>query len=401
MHTITGNVLTNGSVLVNGTKIEKVAADDTSLSATKTVDLKGLRIYPGMIALDTSLGLSEISGVRSTRDNSEVGEYTPDVQSWIAVNPDSELLPVARANGVTYIEPAPQGGIVAGQSGLVALDGWTMEKMAFKAPAALHIYWPDMDLNTTPKEKFKDQSKFKSLEDQSRERQKKLKALEDFFDDARAYAKAKAQPNAQLVPAWEAVQPYVRSELPVMIHADEVRQIKSAVAWATTNKFKAVLVGGRDAWMTAELLASNNIPVIFEHVFTQPARDSDSYDVHYKASAVLHKAGVKVITSLGATTFDAALIKNLPYQAAQAVGFGFPHDEALKSITLYPAQVVGVADRLGSIEPGKEASFVVTDGDLLDIRTHVKQVWISGKEVSLETRHTRLYEKYKNRPKAQ
>jgi imidazolonepropionase-like amidohydrolase len=290
--------------------------------------------------------------------------------------------------------------MVAGQSGLVALSGWTIEGMAIKRRAALHVYWPDMDLNLTPKEKFKDASKWKSLEDQAKEREKKLKSLDDFFDDARAYAKAKKSGKFEVNPSWEAMLPYVSGELPIMIHADEIRQIEAAVNWAKTNQFKVILAGARDAWMTAEFLATNKIPVLYEHVFTQPARDSDSYDVHFKAPEVLRKAGVKVATGMGANTFDAALMKNLPYQAAQAVAFGFPKEEALKSITLYPAELMGIAERIGSIEVGKEATFVVLDGDILDIRSNVKQVWISGKEMSLETRHTRLYEKYKNRPKA-
>ena len=165
---------TTTSLVIKDGKIESIGSGAAGGKVDQKIDLQGAHLFPGIIALNTSLGLSEISGVRSTRDMSEVGEFTPDVQSWIAVNPDSELLPVARANGITYIEPAPQGGVVAGQSGLVALDGWTMEQMAIQKPLALHVYWPDMDLDTTPKEKTSDQGKWKSLEDQSKERQKKI-----------------------------------------------------------------------------------------------------------------------------------------------------------------------------------------------------------------------------------
>lgn len=409
IHTVTGPTISNGSVAINGSKIEKVSdgKEPLNFKANQVIDLKGGHLYPGLIALDTALGLTEIGGVRSTRDTTEVGEFTPDVQSWIAVNPDSELIPVARANGVVCIEPAPQGGIVAGQSGLVVLDGWTMEQMAYRKPVALHVYWPEMGLNTTPKEKFKDQSKFKSLEDQSKEREKKIKAIDDFFRDALAYAKlkeaAEKKPNSSFekTPAWEAMLPFVHGELPLAIHADDIREIKSAVKWAATNQFKMILVGGRDAWKAPELLATNKIPILYEHVFTQPATDTEPYDIHFKAQAMLQKAGVKVATGMGATTFDAALIKNLPYQAAQAVAFGFPREEALKSITLYPAELAGVSATLGSIEADKDATLFVTDGDILDIRSNVKRMWIAGKEISLENRHTRLYQKYKNRPKAQ
>ena len=183
-----------------------------------------------------------------------------------------------------------------------------------------------------------------------------------------------------------------------MIHADEVRQIKSAVNWASTNHYKIILAGGRDAWMVVDLLAAKKVPVIYGHTFTQPARDTESYDVHFTAPEVLHKAGVPVVFTIGPSSFNAPLAKNLPYEAAQAVAFGLPEAEALKGLTLYPAQLAGVADRLGSIEVGKEATLFAADGDILDIRAKVKRMWIAGKEVSLEDRHTRLYEKYKHRP---
>jgi len=364
--------------------------------------LKGLHLYPGMIALNTTLGLLEIGAVRATHDDTEVGEgYNPDVQSWLAVNPDSELLPVARANGVSHFEPAPWGGVVSGQSGLLALDGWTSEQMVTKSPIALHVFWPDASLNTTPKERAKDPKKWKSLEEQDEERKEKLKALDDFFAEARAYAKAKhaaKDSNAfRKVPAWEAMLPVVRGEIPITVHADDVRQIRAAVVWAKTNQLNFILAEARDAWKVAGLLASNNIPVIFNHVFTQPQRDWDAYDVHFAAPAVLHKAGVKVV--FGVSSYRASLVKNLPYDAAQAVAFGLPAEAALKGITLYPAQLAGVADRLGSIEAGKDATLFAADGDILDVRSNVKRMWITGKEVSLESRHTRLYEKYKNRPK--
>lgn len=406
VHPVSGPTIASGDVLIQAGKIKGVydASQPTRALVppdAKRIDLKGLHLYPGMIALNTEMGLVEISGVRATRDLTEVGEFTPDVRSWLAVNPDSELLPVARANGVAYFEPAPQGGVVAGQSGLVALDGWTAERMAFKKPIALHVYWPDAALDTTPKERARNKEKWKSLEDQDKERREKLKALDDFVQEARAYAKARAAAKDAAsfspVPAWEAMLPVVRGEIPITIHADEARQIRAAVKWAETNQFKIILAEARDAWKVASLLASKNVPVIYNHIFTQPPTDTDAYDVQFAAPGVLTKAGVKVVMSL--SSYRASLVKNLPYEAAQGVAFGWSADEALKAITLYPAQLAGVAEQLGSIEPGKEASLFACDGDILDIRTNVKHVWIAGKEVSLENRHTRLYEKYKNRPK--
>ncbi len=400
VHTVSGETLASGQVLMEAGKIVAVGK---TLSATgaKTVVLDGLHLYPGLIALNTDLGLVEIEAVRATVDAREVGEYTPDVESWIAVNPDSELLPVARANGVSHFEPAPRGGVVAGQSGLLALTGWTSEQMAINKPIALHVYWPSADLDPTPKERSRNKEKWKSLEAQAKERQEKSKALDDFFAEARAYMKAKDQAKAagagfQNVPAWEAMVPVVRGEIRITIHADDVRQIRAAVSWAATNQYKILLADARDAWKIAGLLATNNIPVIFSHVFTQPVRETDVYDVHFRAPDVLSKAGVKVVFSGG----GGSLVKNLPYAAAQAVAFGLPADAALKGITLYPAQLAGVAGRLGSIEAGKEATLFAADGDILDIRSNVKRTWIAGQEVTLENRHTRLYVKYQQRPKS-
>jgi imidazolonepropionase-like amidohydrolase len=402
VHTVSGQTITNGQVLMRDGKIAAVGKS-VSAEGAREISLAGEHLYPGMIALNTDLGLAEIDAVRATLDIREVGEYTPDVYSWLAVNPDSELLPVARANGVAYFEPTPGGAVVAGQSGLMALDGWTTEQMVIKKSVALHVYWPSASLDTTPKERARDPKKAKSLEDQNKERKEQLRQLDDFFAEARAYAKAKAgAEDFQIVPAWEAMLPVVHGDIPVTIHANDIRQIRAAVSWAKTNGVKMILADGLDAWRVADLLATNNVPVLFSHVFTQPQRGEDGYDAQFRAAGILSKAGGKIAFSGGGGPGgNGSLAKNLPYTAAQAVAFGLPEDEALKSITLYPAQIAGVADRLGSIEVGKDATLFVADGDILDIRSNVKRMWIGGKEVSLESRHTRLYQKYKNRPKPQ
>ena len=410
VHTISGDTITNGEVFVADGKISAVGTNLTA-PGVKAMDLAGQHLYPGMIALDTILGLTEIGAVRATQDSTESGEYTPDVESWVAVNPDSELIPVTRANGVTFFEPVPEGGIVSGQSGLVTVDGWTIEQRTVKKPVALHVFWPGMELDTSVRERARSRGGSggtppKSLEEQAKERTAKLHSVEDFFNEAAHYEKAKTAaangkgPAQEMIPAWEAMLPYVRGELPVMVHADEIRQIKAVILWASTNHLKTILVGGRDAWMAADLLASKKIPVVYSHTFTLPPRDSASYDVQFAAPGVLHKAGVQVTFGNGLSTMDAALTKNLPYSAAQAVAFGLPESEALKGLTLYPAQLTGTADRYGSIEQGKDATLFSCDGSMLDAKTKVTHVWVAGKEISLENRHTRLYEKYRNRPRA-
>jgi imidazolonepropionase-like amidohydrolase len=406
VHTVSHGTITNGGVLVQSNRIAAVYdfsnGNPLHLSVPSDatfINLHRQHLYPGLIAPGTELGLSEINEVRATQDTTEVGAgFIPDVESWIAVNPDSEMLPVARANGIAYFEPVPEGRLVAGQSALLSMSGWTWEQMLVKKPVALHVFWPQLSLNTAPKERSGDPANWKSLEDQDKERRKQLGELDDFFAEARAYAKAKtSQHLPEKVPAWEAMLPYMRGDLPLMIHADEVRQIRSAANWAATNQLKIIIAGGRDAWMVADLLATNKIPVIYENIFTQPSRDTESYDSHFAAPEIMRKAGVTVMFSVGGATMS----RNLPYAAAQAVAFGLPEEEALKGITLYPAQIFGVADRVGSIEVGKEATLFICDGTIFDLRANVKRMWISGKEISLENRQTRLYEKYKNRPQPQ
>jgi imidazolonepropionase-like amidohydrolase len=411
VHTVSGDTISPGQVSI---KDAGIVAVGKTLSApdAQTIELNGLHLYPGLIALNTVLGLSEIESVRATQDSTEVGDFDPAVESWVAVNPDSELLPVTRANGIAYFEPVPHGGIIAGQSGLVSMEGWTVEQRTIKKPIALHLFWPAMELDVSPREGPpregpRGAARSKSLEEQAKERTAKIRSLQDYFEEAKHYAKAKAAaaagraPAAAPIPDWEAMLPYVRGELPIMVHADELRQIKSAVQWSSTNGYKIILAGARDAWRLADMLASNKVSVLYGEPFALPPRDTTAYDAQFHAPEVLRKAGVQVAFCFGSTVFDAPLARNLPYCAAQSVAFGLPEAEALKGITLYPAQIAGVSDRLGSIEPGKEATLVAADGDILDIRSQIKRMWIAGKEISLESRHTRLYEKYKNRPKAQ
>jgi len=399
VHTVSGEVITNGQVLVVDGCITAVGAKVDAV-LHREVDLSGLHLYPGLISASSPLGLVEISAVRATRDLSEVGGYTPEVQSWLAVNPDSELIPVARSGGVAYSLAVPGGGVVSGQSGLIQLDGWGMEEMAFAKPVALHVNWPDMRLRLTPKERLNDPKKWKSPADQAKARKEKIEELNRFFADARAYSQARKESSDSLieVPAWEAMLPYVRGEKPVFIHADDLRQIKAAVEWSKTNRFKIVICGGRDAWMAAGTLASNNIPVVYEHVLQRPARDFDPYDQPFANPARLRKAGVKVAISLGRGRFSASMARNLAHAAAHAARHGLSEAEAIRAITLTPAEILGVADRVGSIQKGRLATLIATDGPLLDVRTRVRRMWFAGREISLANRQTRLIDRYERRP---
>jgi len=396
VHTVSGPVLEPGAVLVADGKIVEVAQRITR-AADQTLDLGALQLFPGLIAADTQLGLTEISSVRGSVDRIETGEFTPDVFSWIAVNPDSELIPVARANGIAYAHVVPGGGMVPGHSAVMALDGWTWEEMSVRRPTALHVRWPSMALNTSTGVA----PKAKALPEQDRERQKRVREIEEFFHEAKAYAKAKAaEPKLATVPAWEAMLPAARGEIPVVVEANEVRQIRSAIEWAKRNDIRMILSGGRDAWMVAALLAERKIPVIYSGIWALPPRDHDSYDVQFRAPSVMAKAGVALAIMQGGARMEdeAWTLRNLPHAAAQAAAYGLDPAQALRAITLSPAEILGVAERIGSIEKGKDATFIAVNGSILDVRVKPQRMWIGGREVSLESRHTRLYDKFKARP---
>jgi imidazolonepropionase-like amidohydrolase len=405
VHTVAKGDIEKGQVLVKDGKITAVAGTGETLQGDEIIDLKSAHLYPGFINPAGWLGLVEIDQIRATHDMAESGEFTPEVQAWLAVNPDSELLAVARANGITHTVAIPGGGVVSGQSGLIQLGGgWTVEDLKAKGPLAMHLFWPSMTLDATPREQARDKEKWKSLEDQARERRMKLKEVEDFFSEAESYA-AQQHPETKRIPAWEAMIPVVRGDIPLVIHADSYRQIKSALKFAGEHKYRVIISGGRDAAKLAKEIAAQKIPVIFERVYNDGSglsagdiRDTEPYDVHFHTPAVLAEAGVKVAITGGLGGEEASNVRNIPYIAAQAMAFGLPHDEALKAVSLSVAEMYGVSDRLGSIEVGKEATLFAATGNALDIRSRVTRVWIKGEPISLENHQTRLYEKYRARP---
>ncbi|MDZ4402457.1 amidohydrolase family protein [Prosthecobacter sp.] len=394
VHTVANGTLTTGDVLIRDGRIAAVA-ERIDEKADRVLELKGLHLYPGLVSPSTDLGLVEIPALRAVVDDKETGEFTPEVESWNAVNPDSELIPVARANGITHFAPTPQGKFITGSSGMMAARGWTIEDMLVRRHTAMHLVWPGHSLKVPGPNAPTDA---KSLDEQARERKEKVREIERFFADAEAWAKRDAK--SPKVPAWEAMRPVLRGDVPLIIHANGQREIRAALTWSEAHpKLRLVLLGGRDAWMHAEELAKRKVAVIYTEVFTLPVRGSDSYDVQFSVPAVLHKAGVTVAISEGLEKASASGQRNLPYIAAQAAAFGLPADAALASITFIPAQIHGLGDQLGSIEAGKDASLFAATGDILDIRSQVKHLWISGVDQSLESRHTRLAERYRSRPK--
>ena len=393
IHTVADETITNGTVSFRAGRIVEVGSGLEPLADAEIIDATGKHVFPGLIDANSVVGLIEISSVSASVDIAELGNLNPALSTAIAVNPDSAVIPVTRANGLTHVLTVPTGGLVSGSSSLIRLDGWTWEDLRAAAPVAIHLQWPAF----TPTQSWFGPPK--TVEELTKERKQKLEELERLIAGARAYATAKAADvDLAIDPQLEAMLPVLDGRIPVIIHAEELRQIKAAVAWAENEQIRIILTGRQDMWRAAEMLAEKRIPVIVANVLALPAREDEAYDTAYATAARLHEAGVDFCIAGSANSFSASNTRNLPDQAAMAAAFGLPRNAALEAITIAPARILGVDGDLGSIEPGKSASLIITDGDVLEIRTTVERVFIDGREAGMETRQTQLWERYAQRP---
>lgn len=398
IHPVSGETIPAGELLLDAGRIVALGRHVDVPPDTKRVDVAGKHIYPGLFDAYTQMGLVEINAVRATNDRVETGEFNSNVRAEVAVNPDSELIPVTRSAGVLLCLTAPQGQLVSGSSSVMQLDGWTWEEMALRRRVAMHLDWPRMMPLT-------DWWVEESKKDQIQKRDDQLKALDQFMLDARAFANSRADRTVgevsgalnddvrlqAMIPVWE-------HQIPLLVQADEVQQIQAAVAFALREKVKLVLLGGYDAPRCAKLLVKHEIPVIVGGVYRLPRRRHDAHDAPFTLPARLRQAGIRFcIASLD--RFGPSNVRNLPYHAAMAVAHGLAYDEALKAVTLYPAQILGVDDRIGSLEPGKDATLIITDGDPLEAGTHIEAALIQGRPVDLSNRHKRLWKKYQEKYK--
>ena len=386
-------VLDDADVLVEGGRIVEVGKDLRAPAGVRVIDAAGGHLSPGLTAAPTTIGLVEIGAVRATRDQREVGDLNPHVNAWIAFNPDSELLGVARANGVLHALVAPQGGRVPGRSALLELEGWTHEDMSLAKPAALHVNWPSLRLNRAKDAK-------PPLAEQEERRDANLEVIRELFAAARAWHASKAGraagelPPADRRPRYEAMKPALDAEIPVVVQADDVAQIRSAMDWAEREGLRLVISGGRDAWIVADELAAAGVPVLIGAVRAMPRRDHEPPDTPFLNPVRLHEAGVPI----GFTVGDPAHLRNLPDEAAMAIAYGLPPEAALAGITSTPARVFGLEDEIGRVAPGLRASLVLWDGPPLEITSRVERLFLDGEELPIDDRHTRLYEKYRARP---
>ena len=396
---VSGPAIANGTIVFANGVITAVGASASVPAGATVIDGTGLFVYPGMIDSGSNVGLVEMDSVPGTVDTAELGDFNPNAQAAVAINPHSEVVPVTRVNGVTHVLSVPEGGIISGQSALVQLAGWTPPEMVVKTPTAMHIRFPRLR-STSP---FAPQPADEEAEKEQRKAYtKSVDQLRDMLRDAQAYAKAAAaRANDRNVRRFdrdlmlEALVPVVEGRMPVVMHANLARDIKAALEFGDEFKLKVILAGAHDVARVVDDVKRRNIPVILGPILALPQREDDPYDLLFTNAKTLHDAGIPFAIQ----SSDAHNARNLPYHAASCAAFGLPKDVALKSVTLYPAQIWGVADRLGSLDVGKSASLIVTDGDPLEIRTNVRRVFIAGEEIPMDSRHTLLYEKFSKRPK--
>lgn len=386
---VVGQDIEEGTILIKEGLIADIGADVGVPAGATTIEAKGLVAYPGMIDSFCYLGLQEIGAVRATVDSRETGRFNPQVKAVEALWPDSMHIPISRSNGITTAVVACTGGLISGQSGMIRLTGWTPEEMVIKDSVAMYIQFPSIP-------RFRRQTQTQPREQTS----KQIEELKDVLNRARYYQKRKeaAQMDSRLaLPDFdeklEFLLPVVNGELPVMISVSADKDIQAAIQFVKDEKLKAIFFGVTEGWKVAEDINKSGIPVIFGSLNAMPPKWEDGYDSIYRNPRVLAEAGVKFAFS----SQSSSLAKDLPYHAAKAAAFGLDRREALKGVTIYPAQIFGVDEMMGSLEKGKMANVVLADGDILELGTNIKYVFIDGRQTDLSNRYTELLERYKKR----
>ena len=403
--TLAGPPIDDGTVLIRDGKIAAVGARVETPKDAQVIDAKGLQVYPGLFDPITQMGLSEIAAVSATVDTSELGAYNPDVVAATAIHPASAHIPVTRASGVTEVIAAPASGgldsfgsrgVIGGQASAIHLAGWTIDEMLIRKSVAMVLNWPQMQTRSFDFSTFSFRER--PFNEVRQEYEKKIAELTDWIERARHYSQAMEKGSSARYDRdlkLEALVPVVRGELPLLVLASKARDIRNAVEFCDKQRLKMILAGGAEAYKVKDLLKSKNIPVVLQPTLSLPEEDDDPYDRPMTLAADLSAAGIKIAFA----SFDNSFARRLGQQAANAVAYGLPYDEAIKAVTLYPAQIFGLDKDLGTIEAGKIANLIVTTGDPLELITDVRYLFIKGQPTSLENRHHQLYEEYLHRPK--
>ena len=382
LHIGNEQVIKNAALGFENGKITLVAdAHSTSIDKSKydVIDVTGKHIYPGLIAPNTLLGLVEVEALRQTRDFDEVGKYNPNVRSVISYNTDSKIIPTIRSNGVLLAQVKPTGGRISGTSSIMKLAGWNWEDAAYVMEDGVHVNWPSFYTRKGRGEPLEENKKWGD----------EVNELKAFFYEAKAYHNQEGHERTNL--KFEALKSVFEKKANVYIHTHRVKEMISAISFAKELDIKPVIVGGHESYMIANVLKKENVPVILHEVHSLPPRKDDDIDLPFRIPSILQEAGVLYCLSMGGAWQQ----RNLPFQAGTAVAYGLTKEQALRAITFNAAKILGIEGSTGSLEKGKDATFVVSEGDILDMRTSkVSLAFIQGKKVDLNTKQKDLYRKY-------
>ena len=396
LHTVTGDVLEEYDLLFAEGKIITIDEQIQPSPETDVLDIYGKHVIPGFIAGYTRIGLTEVSAVKQTNDHSEIGEINPNVRANVAYNPDSDLIPVTRSNGVLTVNSAPTSGRIAGQSSVMYMDGWTWEDATLKHPSALNLNWPSMrfDFRKNAKKKEKEQREGYN---------KAIREMDLLVRDVRAYhhrknaKERKAEHKQKSDLRLESMIPFIVFKEPIHVKANNVRQIEAAAKWSTKHDLNIVIVGGADAWRIPEVLVEKNIPVILLDVQNTTRRRFEPIHTPYKVPAMLQKAGVHFCISLDPGYPMDGHVRTLPDEAMRAASWGLTKDQALRAITLSAAEILGVDEKIGSLDLGKDATFFISENEPLTQSNHPIKAYIQGREIDLSDRQKNLWNKYKEK----
>lgn len=386
IHVGNGQIIENGTIQVNNGRIEKVGKDiPIPVDDVKVFDVKGKQVYPGLILSASDVGIREIGGnaVRGSNDFFELGNYNTNVRSIVAYNADSRIPGTLRANGILLANSIPQGGLLPGASSVVQLDAWNYEDAAYKTDVGIHFNMPSL-LSRQGRQQSPDPVK-QGLEN--------IEEVKQFFRQAKAYLNETVHKETNL--KFEATKGLFERKQKFFVHCEIVREILIAIDFAKEFAFDVVLVGASECYQVADLIKQNNIAVILRQEHSLPTLDDDDIDQPFKTPAILQKAGVLFALN---DEDESTRYRNLPFNAGTAVAYGLTKEQALTAITLNAAKILGIDDRTGSIEVGKDANIIVCEGDILDMKTSiVTDAFIQGRKVSLENKQTQLYERYKTK----
>ncbi|MFM2358812.1 MAG: hypothetical protein RLY16_805 [Bacteroidota bacterium] len=387
IHTGNGNVIENGMVVFKNGKIASVGPT-TSVADAQIIDAKGKQVYPGLIAPSTNLGLVEVVTVRATADYAEIGEINPNLHSIYAYNTDSRIINTLRSNGILLAHIVPSGGFISGASSVVQLDAWNWEDAAYKLDNGIHYNMPL--LSNRPRQFRRGNSNQEDLVKQNLE---KVETVRQFFREAKAYNQQATHTDVNL--KYESVKGLYNRTQSLFVHCELVKEMMVAIDLAKEFNFKLVIVGGTDSWLIADILKQNNVAVILTQPHSIPATEDDDVAQPYKTGAILQKAGVlfSICDDSGRGNWRQ---RNLPYQAGTLAAYGLTKEEALATLTINAAKILGIDQQTGSIEVGKDANILICEGDLLDMKSSkVSQAFIQGRAIDLQNKQTQLFEKYK------